>query len=114
MTEVRWFLSIQFSKSLVPWRAYQSRTLQPRCQALSMKCFGVFVAVPSVVGSATIRKVPPAVNPPVRGFFSSPPRRPEKPPTHHVAGRGKKKGEEFQGKEGMSWKELSTGWRAPR
>jgi len=23
-------------------------------------------------------------------------------------------GEEFQGKEGMSWMELSTGWRAPR
>jgi hypothetical protein len=34
MTEVRWFLSIQFSKSLDPWRAYQSRTLGSRCQAL--------------------------------------------------------------------------------
>jgi hypothetical protein len=27
LTEVRWFLSIQFSKSLIPWRAYQSRAL---------------------------------------------------------------------------------------
>ena len=70
MTEVRWFLSIQFSKSLVPWRAYQSRTLQPRCQALSMKCFGVFVAVPSVVGSATIRKVLSAVKSPARIFLN--------------------------------------------
>ncbi len=34
MTEVRWFLSIQFSKSLIPWRAYQSRVFQAFCQAL--------------------------------------------------------------------------------
>ena len=35
-------------------------------------------------------------------------------PLFEVEGEEEKKGEEFQGKEGMSWRELSTGWRAPR
>jgi hypothetical protein len=35
-------------------------------------------------------------------------------PSYIVEGEEEKKGEEFQGKEGMSWRELSTGWRAPR
>jgi hypothetical protein len=31
-----------------------------------------------------------------------------------LGGEEEKKGEELQGKEGMSWMNLSTGWRAPR
>jgi hypothetical protein len=56
MTEVRWFLSIQFSKSLVPWRAYQSRALGALCQALFGALTGARLPLPYDMGSATIRK----------------------------------------------------------
>ena len=56
MTEVRWFLSIQFSKSLVPWRAYQSRALGTSCQALFGALTGARLPFPHDMGSATIRK----------------------------------------------------------
>jgi hypothetical protein len=56
MTEVRWFLSIQFSKSLIPWRAYQSRALGSLCQALFGALTGPGLPFPIDMGSATIRK----------------------------------------------------------
>ena len=63
MTEVRWFLSIQFSKSLVPWRAYQSRALGSLCQALFGALTGARLPFPHDMGSATIRKRCATVNP---------------------------------------------------
>ena len=63
MTEVRWFLSIQFSKSLVPWRAYQSRALGTSCQALFGALTGARLPFPHDMGSATIRKPRATVNP---------------------------------------------------
>ena len=63
MTEVRWFLSIQFSKSLVPWRAYQSRALGTLCQALFGALTGARLPFPHDMGSATIRKPCATVNP---------------------------------------------------
>jgi hypothetical protein len=71
MTEVRWFLSIQFSKSLIPWRAYQSRALGSLCQALFGVLHGARSPFPNDMGSATIRKPRPAVNP-LREVFSAP------------------------------------------
>jgi hypothetical protein len=63
MTEVRWFLSIQFSKSLIPWRAYQSRALGTLCQALFGALTGARLPFPHDMGSATIRKLRATVNP---------------------------------------------------
>ena len=70
VTEVRWFLSIQFSKSLVPWRAYQSRALGALCQALFGALTGARLPVPHDMGSATIRKLRATVNP-LRKVFSA-------------------------------------------
>jgi hypothetical protein len=82
-----------------------------------MKCFGVFVAAPSIVGSATIRKVLSAVKSPAR-ILLNPDCTHGNPTKYQPVAvdepKEEKKGEEFQGKEGMSWIELSTGWRAPR
>ena len=63
MTEVRWFLSIQFSKSLIPWRAYQSRAFGTLCQALFGALTGARLPFPHDMGSATIRKLRATVNP---------------------------------------------------
>jgi hypothetical protein len=116
LTEVRWFLSIQFSKSLIPWRAYQSRLFRARSQAFFSPPAGARSPTPTTLGSATIRKCQPAVNPLLRVFFDFLERRRNHPAreTKSTAEEEGKKGEEFQGKEGMSWMELSTGWRAPR
>ena len=51
MTEVRWFLSIQFSKSLIPWRAYQSRALGTLCQALFGALTGARCPSPTTWGA---------------------------------------------------------------
>lgn len=69
MTEVRWFLSIQFSKSLVPWRAYQSRALGAWCQGLFGTLTGARLPSPHDMGSATIRKPRATVNPLRKVFF---------------------------------------------
>ena len=71
MTEVRWFLSIQFSMSLVPWRAYQSRALGTLCQALFGALTGARLPFPHGMGSATIRKLRATVNPLRKVFLSA-------------------------------------------
>ena len=71
MTEVRWFLSIQFSKSHVPWRVYQSRALGAPCHALFSASTGARTPTPNDVGSVTIRKERPAVNPSSEVFFGA-------------------------------------------
>ncbi len=124
MTEVRWFLSIQFSKSLSRGGLFNLGH-----SGLGVKHFllldPAFRALPDVTGSATIRKVDPAVNPQIRCFrknLGKPRKTGENTKKQSAArqpggvgyGRKKKKGEEFQGKEGMSWMELPTGRRAPR
>ena len=67
MTEVRWFLSIQFSKSLSRGGLFNLGH-----SGLGVKHFllldPAFRALPDVTGSATIRKVDPAVNPQIRCF----------------------------------------------
>ena len=82
MTEVRWFLSIQFSKSLVPWRAYQSRALSARCQALFNRLIGVLGCLPTTWGAQQYGSSSRLSTPP-RKVFSVPAwRAPETSPQH--------------------------------
>ena len=70
LTEVRWFLSIQFSKSLVPWRAYQSRALLARCQALFNRLTGVLGCLPTTWGAQQYGSACRLSTPSARFFFS--------------------------------------------
>jgi len=63
MTEVRWFLSIQFSKSLIPWRAIQSRAICAPCQELFASSFGAARAPLLTQGTDTIRNGTARVKP---------------------------------------------------
>jgi hypothetical protein len=74
MTEVRWFLSIQFSKSLVPWRAYQSRALGTLCQALFCALTGARLPFPQRHGERNNTETASYCQPPAESFFRGCPR----------------------------------------
>ena len=111
MTEVRWFLSIQFSKSLVPWRAYQSRALGTLCQALFGALTGSRLPFPHDMGSATIRKPRATVNPPRRVFPAVVPGLPETESTTHEIVREFKRKNKRWGKSSKARK-ACLGWNS--
>ena len=78
MTEVRWFLSIQFSKSLVPWRAYQSRALGPCCQALFCCSIAAVCASPLTWGAQPYGRLT-LLSTPISRFFQKPRKSAKKP-----------------------------------
>jgi hypothetical protein len=127
--------SIQFSKSLFPCRVYYSRSAALLCQASNgadegASPYGTETRLSTPFKENMVPDVEPrngsscASSPPSVGTRSSVGSTGFEPDDKNGPGawgceswkvrEGQEKGGGSQGKEGKSWLELSTGWRAPR